>query len=276
MNLAEASGKVRPGLQFTVAAIAIVVVFSLVALFRATHAPLWMDEVLAVTAAQQSDVAGVVRAILAGTDFSPPSYHLLVHGLLGAGLPEQLAARLPSILAVAGAGWCVFAIARSRFGSLVALIALAVTIAGPLLDYAVQARPYGLTTFLLAAALALWDRVEQAKARELPALAGIWAALAACVSLHFYGILAVATLGICEALWTLVHRRIRWLAWAALAAVGPVFLAWMPLARHLRTISAGDQAGPGFTAIPPLPASITRLRILPLADRHRPCCSAAF
>lgn len=240
----------RISLPIILAAIVLFLAYCLAALYRAVHAPLWMDEVLAVTAAQQASASGVVRAIVAGTDFSPPSFHLLVHGLLALGAPALIAARLPSILAVAAAGLCIFAITRRRFGAWIGLVACGVTLASPLFGYAVQARPYGLTTFLLAAALAAWDAVDRPGTRRLPLLIGLWAALAACVSLHFYGVLAVAALGLCEALRTIHARRIRWSVWAAIFAVGPVFLAWLPLARHLRAISAADQTGSGFYGRP--------------------------
>lgn len=250
MNPVEAHVKGRITLPISIAAAAIFLVYCFAAWYRAVHTPFWMDEVLAVTAAQQADSAGVVRAIVAGTDFSPPSFHFLVHGLLALGLPLPVAARLPSIVAVAAAGLCIFWIVRRRFGPGIALVACGVTLASPLFDYAVQARPYGLTTFLLAAGLALWDSLDSPAGRGWVRLIGLWAAMAACISLHFYGILAVAVLLLCEGLHSIHARRIRWAVWAALAAVGPVFLAWMPLARHLRTISAADQTGSGFYGRP--------------------------
>src|SRR5689334_25099215 len=42
----------------------------------------WMDEVLAVVAARQPGLSGVWHAIWSGTDFSPPTYHYLLHGLV--------------------------------------------------------------------------------------------------------------------------------------------------------------------------------------------------
>jgi hypothetical protein len=234
-----------------------VAVFSLVtaayfssAILRSLHSPFWMDEVLAVTAAQQSNFAGVVGAIWAGTDFSPPTYHLVLHGILGLASNGLLVPRLASIVAVYGAGLCIYIIARRRFSLMVSLVAFGMTLASPLFDYAVQVRQYGLMSFLLAAALALWDGLGTSASRPFLKLIGIWAAMATCVSLHFYGIIAVGAIGLCEVLWTVFNRKVRFAVWCTLAMVGPVFLAWIPLATHLRHISAGDQVGPGFYGYP--------------------------
>lgn len=226
--------------------------YILVAMARMSHAPLWMDEVLAVTAARQTSLAGVWHVIWTGTDFSPPTYHFMLHVLPGLGAHTLAVSRLPSVIAALGAALCVLAIARRRFAAPVAVMAFAVTLAFPLFDYAVQARPYAPTIACLAAALAIWDTLPRDAAQRRVALFGLWGVLSCCVSLHFYGIVAVGTLALCELLWTISHRAARWPVWVVLAAVGPVFLAWLPLAAHLHTISAADQLGPAFYARPTL------------------------
>ena len=222
------------------------------AVYTIQRVPLWMDEVLAVTAAMQSGWSGVYRAIWAGTDFSPPTFHFLLHVLPALPTHTLIVSRLPSVIAGLCAALCIYGIARRRFELPVAIIAFGVTLSSPLFEYAVQARQYALTTCLLAAALALWDDLPSQSGRYWLRLLGIWGALAGCVSLHFYGIVAVGTVVLCETLWTAFSRKLRLPVWGALVAVGPVFLAWMPLATHLREISALDQLAPEFYGRPTL------------------------
>jgi hypothetical protein len=211
-----------------------------------------MDEVLAVTAAMQSEWSGVFRAIWAGTDFSPPTFHFLLHILPGLSTHLRVVSRVPSIIGGLCAALCIYRISRRRFEMPVAILAFGTTLASPLFVYAVQARQYALITCLLAATLALWDTLSIQTGRYWLRLLGIWAALAGCVSLHFYGIVAVGTVVLCEILWTLSNRKLRLPVWAVFAAVVPVFLAWLPLAKHLRQISAVDQVGSHFYGHPTL------------------------
>jgi len=230
----------------------VVVTYIFAACVRISHAPLWMDEVLAVTAARQPSLAGVWQTIWTGTDFSPPTYHFGLHFLPGLDAHTLAVSRLPSVVAALCAAMCIHSIALRRFSPPVAMIACGATLALPLLDFAVQARPYALTTALFAATLAIWDTLPTATRDRKAALFGLWAALSCCVSLHFYGVIAVGSLIVCEALWTVGNRALRWPVWGALAAVGPVFLAWLPLASHLHAISAIDQRAPGFYGRPTL------------------------
>ena len=215
-----------------------------------SHSALWMDELLAVTAATQAHWRGVVHVIWVGTDFSPPTFHLLLHALPGLSSHERLVARLPSIVAVLGAGWCVAVIVLRRYPAPIATIAFAATVASPLFGYAVQARQYGLTTFCLAAALAVWDGMPDSPKQTPARMIALWAALAACLSLHFYGVVVVGALVVCEILWSAHSRKVRVHVWATFAALIPVLLAWLPLSIHLRAIGRADQIGPEFYAAP--------------------------
>lgn len=218
------------------------------ALIRAAQTPLWMDEVLALEVARQAGLAGLWNAIWTGTDFSPPTFHVLLHSLPGLTAHPRIIARIPSILAALAAAACIHAIARRSVGREWATLAFAMTLASPLFDFALQARQYALQTFLLAFALWQWSSwPHKPRAGQVVLL---WATLALMLSVHFYGIVLAGAVVLCEALWTWQQRTIRRSAWLGFVMLVPVFAAWLPLARHLRTFGMADQTGPGFYGYP--------------------------
>ena len=242
----------RSGAKIHLPFVLISAVYVFCAIMRALHSALWMDELLTLEAATQQTWRAVVHVIWIGTDFSPPTYHLLLHIMPGLSSQPRLVARLPSIIAVFGAGLCMAAVVRRRYGTPVATIAFAATVASPLFVYAVEARQYGLTTLCLAAALALWDRIADSPRQRVMPLIGLWVALAACLCLHFYAIVALGALVLCEILWSAHARRVRVHVWAVFVALIPVLMAWLPLSIHLRAIGRADQVGPGFYGTPTL------------------------
>ena len=164
-------------------------------------------------------------------------------------MPIQLAARVPSILAGFGAAVAIFVIMRRRVCVLISLLSFGITLSMGLFGFATQVRDYAFLTFLLALALLFWDRMEDSKRPALNG-AGIWVVLALCLSLHFYGIVDVATIAICEALWILTRRQLRSAVLVPLLCLIPVEIAWAPLALQLSTYNAGDVHSPNFYAKP--------------------------
>jgi 4-amino-4-deoxy-L-arabinose transferase-like glycosyltransferase len=211
----------------------------------------WLDEVLAVTAARQPTLSGVWHAIWSGTDFSPPTYHYLLHGLVrifGAG--GRLIWRLPSIAAIYGAAVCTYLLlVRCQVSRLAAVLGFGIVLSFGLFDYAIQARPYALLSFCLAAALLLWSSMDDARGRALRAF-GLWLVLAVALALHFYGVIEVAVIGIAESIYWLGRRRLRKAVWLALAMTAPIELALYPLAAHLAQFSGADSTAAGYYGQP--------------------------
>jgi hypothetical protein len=222
-----------------------------VAVTISKRSELWMDEVLAVSTAQLPNWNAMFDAMWGGTAFAPPTYYILLRETLAFGgfLPVQLAARLPSILAGLGAAVVVFVIMRRRVGLVISLVSFAIILSMGLFPFAVQAREYALLAFFLSLALLFWDGVENSRHPMLNGV-GIWVALALCLSLHFHGIIDVATIAICEALWILTRRQLRAAVIVPLVCLIPVEIAWTPLARHLATFNAGDSSSLNFYAKP--------------------------
>jgi len=239
-----------PAFVFYVAMAASASLYLASAIHSASQTPFWMDEVLTYIVATQPSMAEVWRAIWTGTDFSPPTFHWLLHGFPGLESHALIVARLPGIMGFLAAALCMAGIVRRQTGLPWASLAFAITLASPMFAFAIQARQYGLLAFSVALALWLWSGLP-AHPRTRP-IAGIWAALALALCLHFYGIVLVGAVVLCEGLWSWRNRAVRRPVWVALAGLVPVFLVWFPLAHHLRTISAADQIGLGFYGRPTL------------------------
>src|SRR6185436_3668249 len=83
------------------------------------------------------------------------------------------------------------------------LLAAALLVTSPVLDFAVEARPYGLFVGLGAAALALWQRAGQTGKGRSAALGALTVVLLAGPWIHYYALLVVVPLGLGE----LARRR---------------------------------------------------------------------
>ncbi|NPT46120.1 hypothetical protein GNZ12_33335 [Paraburkholderia sp. 1N] len=212
---------------------------------------LWMDEVLAVTAAGQPTLVGVNAAIWAGTDFSPPLLHYLLHGLMYYAdvFSAPLIYRVPSILSVYLAAWLIYLLVRRYLSAAMALVAFALILGSGLFEFAVQARQYGLLTLDLSAALFIWDGFRRTRYPSASALA-LWAVFAMGLGTHFYGFLSIAAIGMCEVLYFLTGGSIRWRIWLALVLTIPVEAGLHPLAAHLASFNAGDNKALSYYAHP--------------------------
>ncbi len=211
----------------------------------------WMDEALAASTAQLPSSRAIINAIWHGAELEPPTYYLFLHNILTFTelIPIQLAARLPSILAGFGAGVVIFVIMRRRVGVVISLLSFGIVLSMGLFPFANQVRGYAFLTFFLALALLFWDGMEDSKHPALSG-AGIFVVLTLCLSFHFYGIVEVATIAICEALWILTRKQLRSTVIVPLICLILVESAWIPLARQLSTFNSSDVYSPNFYAKP--------------------------
>jgi hypothetical protein len=223
-----------------------------------------MDEVLAVTAARQPTLSGVWHAIWSGSDFSPPTYHFLLHGFINSlgAEHDRLLWRVPSILALYGAACCIFLLLlKSQLGRAAAVLGFAMVLASGLFEYAIQVRQYALLALGVAAALLIWSSIDEARPKKARAC-GLWLVLSACLCLHFYGVVQVAAVGTAELAYAISRRRVRVPVWSALLLTVPVEIALYPLASHLATFNNADNLAPGFYAKPTLDAFLRAVRAI--------------
>ncbi len=208
---------------------------------------LWMDEVLAAWIARLPAPGGIWDAVAHGGEFSPPTYHLLLHAWSAVFGGSALSLRLPSLLAALWCGAAVFLLVRRRLGPACAALAVGLTLELALYNFAIQARPYTLVTGCFALALLAWDRAGDGPVPAWRPVV-IATALSLAISLHFYACLLVGTLMLMEAVRSLALRRVRPAMWAGLAVPVLVFAAWLPLMRHILRYNAGDTGAAHYLA----------------------------
>ncbi|MHB1095804.1 MAG: hypothetical protein ACYC3F_06495 [Gemmatimonadaceae bacterium] len=209
----------------------------------AMQRPLWLDEIVSQLIANAPN--GILHAMRSGADFQPPPHYALVRlaAAIG-GNATAVTARLPSLIAAA-LSVVVLATVLRRSLSLAASLAGAFALAAhPLfLSQAFEARPYAL--WILATALV-------AASLRARGVAGAWFAAGTAVALctvHYFGVLSLAAVGLVAVLHARVSRALPWPAVARsvapLVAGGVALLALLPL--------AGDQlaASGGRSWVPP-------------------------
>ncbi len=134
----------------------------------AAHRFFWFDELFTLYIARLPHVSTIWSALGNGVDALPPAYYVVVRlfdSLFG---PGDIAARIPSMLAMA-IGLCViFDCARRLTDGLHGLIALSVATCSFLPYYGFEARSYGV--YFMFAALALWAWTNESLSRNAQAV----------------------------------------------------------------------------------------------------------
>ncbi len=230
--------------------LAVAVVYGLAAFRVARADSLWMDEVLAVWGARSPDLPAVWSALIHGSEFSPPAFPALLHGLVRAGLHSNLAMRLPSILATPLAAMAVALLVRRRSSWPVATLAAAFLLVSPIsFGFAVQARPYACALAVAAWALWAWDGLPDREPLAWRAIL-IGALLSIAQALHFYSVLLIAGFAVAELGWSIAQRHVRWPVLAAIGAAGASILAWRPIMRSAAAFSQAETWAPEFYGRP--------------------------
>jgi hypothetical protein len=206
-----------------------VVVRSLVA---AAGRAFWYDELLTLTISSLGSWKAILEALHRPFDGQPPLFYIIEKFALGLARKQEIALRLPSLLAFPCTLTCVFIYVKRRGGEIVAfLCALFLLMTTLFQTYAVEARPYSMVVACIAFALVCYQR--------LPSL--FWTAmlgfsLAAAQALHYYAIFAMVPFAVAESVVLLSTRRFRWPVWIALAfGTLPLVLFW-PLLSYLKTV----------------------------------------
>lgn len=206
--------------------------------------PFWFDEVLTVWVAQLP-ARDIWIALAQGADGQPPLLHVFVHGLLAAGIPIRLAARVPSLLAFGLFMVCAYLLARPYVRRPYALACAFVPFYTSAGWFATEARGYAGMLGYSAAAILLWRRAVSGKHRFVTVV-GVGVAIAVAVSHHYLALLIVPALCIGEFCRFLRSRKIDWpLLIAILGGAVPVWL-YRPLIESQRATLPHFWARPGL------------------------------
>jgi len=231
-----------PKIWSFVAASVLAAFYLATSLYIASHLLFWIDEVVTVRVAWLPRWVTIWTALGHAADSLPPIYYLIVRGFGNLFGHNEVAARLPSALAMAAGLLITFDCARRLTDGLNGLIALSILPCSFLPYYGYEARPYAL--YFMFSALALWVwTCTRADRKSSAILFGVVLALA--VMVHYYAVLILVP----YALWELF----RWRPWqppsakliaGLLGAVVPAVLL-SPL-----ILSFGHRFGADFYAPP--------------------------
>jgi Dolichyl-phosphate-mannose-protein mannosyltransferase len=224
-----------------ITAIALIGFFLFSSLWIASRRPFWYDEINTVLVARLADCATIWRALAHAVDVLPASYFMLVRLFDRTFGPTELAARIPSALAMAAGLLIVFDCARRLSDNLHALAGVVLLTCSLLPYYGYEARPYALYFTLAAMELWLWLHTpESHKGSAL--LFGTTVFLA--FNVHYYTALCLVPYAVFEA-----FRWNRWRAPSAKLIAGTLGIL-CGVAVLSQQILAARKVSPGFWAPP--------------------------
>jgi hypothetical protein len=190
---------------------------------KAAIRPFWFDELCTWIVARQPNLSALWRSLIRAADGQPPPYYLLERLFDKLISNDEVAFRLPSILAFCLMEWFLFVWLRKRHDSLIAFIAVLLPFLTLLYGkYAVEARPYCIVAACLAAALLAYQR---APAVRWMMIFGV--SLVAAQAFHFYSVFMMFPFVAAESIYYLKTKRFRWPVWTAfLAGILPLLVFW--------------------------------------------------
>ena len=186
----------RGAFSFVVAGILAAFYFA-TSIYIASNRVFWFDELFTVHIARLPTIGAIWTALGHGADSLPPTYYMVVRlfgDLFG---NSEVAARLPSALALAVGLLLIFDCARRMTDGLHGLIALAVATCSFLPYYGYEARSYALYFMLSALALWIWLCTRDDKR-----ISAIFFGVVLClgVATHYYFVLCLVPYAIWEVL----------------------------------------------------------------------------
>jgi hypothetical protein len=215
---------------------------------------LWWDEILVPLTGSLSVPEILARCRVA--DFHPPAFYLWIKTVMLAG-NSDFALRLTSALAGTAAVPATYALAQARLGRGPALLAAAMmAVAGPLLLWSREVRPYSLIIlFSLLAAKELLDWRDEPRPGRM---AGAAAASFAYLVLHYLSLLILGAQALFLAGAVLVEKRLRkpvQLALYALAAALGLAAAYAFFHATAGEVAGGSRLGTAATWLRSLTAA---------------------
>lgn len=131
--------------------------YLLTSLYIAAHRVFWFDELFTVHIARLARVRTIWSALANGVDALPPPYYLLVRVFDSAFGPGDVAARVPSAIALFIGLLVIFDCARRLTDGLHGLIALSLATCSFLPYYGYEARSYAIYFMLAAVSFWAWN-----------------------------------------------------------------------------------------------------------------------
>ena len=180
-----------------VAVVFLAAFYFVTSLYIASHRLFWIDEMFTIHVARLAGWSTILQALAHGVDSQPPLYYMTVRmadKLLG---HSEVAARLPSVLAMVAGLLIIFDCARRLTDGLYGLIALSLLTCSFLPYYGYEARPYALYFMLSALALWVWTHTRD-DSKWGAFLFGVVLCLA--VTMHYYATLCIVPYALWEAI----------------------------------------------------------------------------
>jgi hypothetical protein len=200
----------------------------------------WFDELLTFYLAALPNFSTLWRALMAHAEAGSPVFDVVtklsghMFGWTTVGL------RVPAMVGYLTMMLCVYFIVRRYAGPLYAAIGALSGFLTLAPFYSVEARPYGLLLGLSSLAVVCWQQAS--KQFRWLAIFGLFLSLAAAISLQYYAVLSIASIGLGELVHARRSRRIDWPVWGALVfAATPLFL-FLPLIRANTILAHGGDA----------------------------------
>ncbi len=235
------------GLWAYVVAALLAVFYLATSISIAAHRLFWFDELFTVHIARLSSWTMIVTALGHGSDALPPAYYFVVRVFDSLFGPGDVAARLPSAIAMVLGLLVIFDCARRLTDGLHGLIALSVATCSFLPYYGYEARSYAI--YFLLAALSLWVWTYTGAGKRTSAIL-FGAVFFAGVCFHYYFVMCLAP----YVVWELLRWKPGWRPSAKLIAgiVGsliPVALLSPLILSFSRKFSGGYWNRPSFAEL---------------------------
>ena len=174
----------------------------------AARTPLWHDEVFTYYVARMDGPGAIIRALLAEADNHPPFDYITRHYFLNFFGESALAFRMPSILALLVAAFCLYFIILRRASLMAAIVAFSFPFGTSVLRFAYEGRSYALLIASMALAFLAWQLATEKP--NILRLALLTLSLAFGPFMHFYGVFNFLPIAAGEAWRSWERRKICW------------------------------------------------------------------
>ncbi len=242
-----ASGTTRSGssaLWSYLVAAGLAIFYFFTSLQIAAHRVFWFDELFTLHIARLPQLSTIWTALSNGVDALPPTYYMTVRlfdSLFG---PGDVAARIPSMIAMCLGLLLIFDCARRLTDGLHGLIALSVATCSFLPYYGYEARSYAI--YFMLAALALWAWTNDSLRRTFQAVL-FGAAFFAGVCFHYYFGMCLLPFALWEFLrWRPGQRPSLKIVAGFVGCVVPVLLLFPLILSFSRKFAGGYWNRPSF------------------------------
>jgi hypothetical protein len=223
------------------------VFYFVTSVYIASQRVFWFDELFTLHIARLPHLSTIWDALGNGVDALPPTYYILVRVFDSLFGPGNIAARLPSAIAMVAGLVLIFDCARRLTDGLHGLIALCVATCSFLPYYGYEARSYAI--YFMLAALAFWAWTCDAAGKKWPAIL-FGASFFAGVCFHYYFAMSLVPYVLWELLrWKPGQRPSAKLAAGIVGAIIPVLLFSPLILSFSRKFSGGYWNRPSFAEL---------------------------